>query len=571
MTLAPLGNSSGFKKRSLRRTLTWLMLAMLVGVAAPTLTAVAWMNYTTSQANLTWTRQQIRDGLVAKGSVLVSNHAIALRGLVSDNAFADVTGIVRGAVAEDPDLVYGLFLSNEGVPWVFVAPGVNADAPLDPNAWKILKIDEAALTKKERQIRHLDLFGQEIFEFAMPVIDAESGDLLGTIRYGISAKRTEASIAEARTRSKSDLVRTLQLLAGIVMVAMVVGSVVAVRQSRRITEPLLKLTGVARTIAAGDRDVRAEIRSGDEIELLGGAFNQMVGDLNDSYRGLHEAKEQLQRMNETLESQVVERTEALTQALTEVWSEMDLARKVQTVLLPQRTELRDYEIAATMMPAEVVGGDYFDLIQAPQADWLLIGDVSGHGVTAGLGMMMVQTAVRSLVIGAATDAAPPKPSELLARVNRAVRTNLTAVSPDQYMTISALRIQGPNVVYSGMHESILIYRAGTGAVERLRTQGMWLGLMEDISSELRDDTFRLNVGDLCLLYTDGLTETVIGENRRRLGVEQLMAHFGELAAQTNDVKTILGKITDLVKDGKIQDDITAMIVRYAPQTAQAAA
>jgi serine phosphatase RsbU (regulator of sigma subunit) len=571
LTLAPLGNSSSFKKRSLRRTLTWLMLAMLVGVAAPTLTAVAWMNYTTSHANLTWTRQQIRDGLVAKGSVLVSNHAIALRGLVSDNAFADVTGIVRGAVAEDPDLVYGLFLSNEGVPWVFVAPGVNADAAPDPNAWKILKIDEASLTKKERQIRHLDLFGQEIFEFAMPVIDAESGDLLGTIRYGISAKRTEASIAEARTRSKRDLVRTLQLLAGIVLVAMVVGSVVAVRQSRRITEPLLKLTGVARTIAAGDRDVRADIRSGDEIELLGGAFNQMVGDLNDSYRGLHEAKEQLQRMNETLESQVVERTEALTQALTEVWSEMDLARKVQTVLLPQRTELRDYEIAATMMPAEVVGGDYFDLIHAPQADWLLIGDVSGHGVTAGLGMMMVQTAVRSLVVGAATDAAQPSPSELLARVNRAVRTNLTAVSPDQYMTISALRIQGPNVVYSGMHESILIYRVATGVVERLQTQGMWLGLMEDISSELRDDTFRLNDGDLCLLYTDGLTETVIGENRRRLGVAQLMAHFGELAAQTNDVKTILGKITDLVKDGKIQDDITAMIVRYAPQTAQAAA
>jgi serine phosphatase RsbU (regulator of sigma subunit) len=569
--LAPLGNSSSFKKRSLRRTLTWLMLAMLVGVAAPTLTAVAWMNYTTSQANLTWTRQQIRDGLVAKGSVLVSNHAIALRGLVSDNAFADVTGIVRGAVAEDPDLVYGLFLSNESVPWVFVAPGVNADAAPDPNAWKILKIDEASLTKKERQIRHLDLFGQEIFEFAMPVVDAESGDLLGTIRYGISAKRTEASIAEARTRSKRDLVRTLQLLAGIVLVAMVVGAVVAVRQSRRITEPLLKLTGVARTIAAGDRDVRADIRSGDEIELLGGAFNQMVGDLNDSYRGLHEAKEQLQRMNETLESQVVERTEALTQALTEVWSEMDLARKVQTVLLPQRTELRDYEIAAAMMPADVVGGDYFDLIHAPQADWLLIGDVSGHGVTAGLGMMMVQTAVRSLVIGAATDAAQPSPSELLARVNRAVRTNLTAVSPDQYMTISALRIQGPNVVYSGMHESILIYRAATGVVERLQTQGMWLGLMEDISSELRDDTFRLNEGDLCLLYTDGLTETVIGENRRRLGVEQLMAHFGELAAQTNDVKTILGKITDLVKDGKIQDDITAMIVRYAPQSAQAAA
>ncbi|HEX6272818.1 MAG TPA: hypothetical protein VFZ53_07260, partial [Polyangiaceae bacterium] len=119
------------KRRSLRRTLTWIMLAMLVGVAVPTLLAVTWMNYTASQANLAWTRQQIREGLVA-------NHAMALRNLVADNAFADVDAIVRGAVAEDRDLVYGLFLSAERVPWVFVAPGVDRDAPPDPEAWKML-------------------------------------------------------------------------------------------------------------------------------------------------------------------------------------------------------------------------------------------------------------------------------------------------------------------------------------------------------------------------------------------------------------------------------------------------
>ena len=559
------------KRRSLRRTLTWIMLAMLVGVAVPTLLAVTWMNYTTSQANLAWTRQQIREGLVAKGSGLVANHAMALRNLVADNAFADVDAIVRGAVAEDRDLVYGLFLSAERVPWVFVAPGVDRDAPPDPEAWKLLRLDEAALAKRERQIRNVELFGQELFEFSMPVFDAERRELLGTIRYGISVRRTEAALDEARLRSKRDLVRTLALLAGIVVVAMLIGAFVAVRQSRRITEPLLKLTGVARTIASGDRDVRAEIRSGDEIEVLGGAFNQMVGELNDSYRGLHDATEKLQQMNETLESQVVERTEALTKALTEVWSEMDLARKVQTVLLPQETELAGYEIAARMMPAEVVGGDYFDLIRAPQADWLLIGDVSGHGVTAGLGMMMVQTSVRSLILGGSTDAIPPAPSELLTRVNRAVRPNLLAISPDQYMTISALRIQGSRITYSGMHESILVYRAATRSVERLETQGMWLGLMEDISLELRDDTFSLNEGDICLLYTDGLTETVVEAPKKRLGVARLMSHFQELAGRTTDVKSILEGVTELVRDCEMKDDITAMVVRYAPERARAAA
>jgi serine phosphatase RsbU (regulator of sigma subunit) len=559
------------KRRSLRRTLTWVMLAMLVGVAIPTLAAVAWMNYTTSQSNLDLTRKQIRESLIAKGSILAANHALALRPLVADNAFADVEAIVRGAVAEDPDLVYGLFLSAELVPWVFVAPGVAADAPPDSEAWKALRIDPASLVKKDRQIRNLELFGQELYEFSMPVFDADRQKLLGTIRYGISVRRTEAAAREARVRSKRDLARTLLLLGGIVAVAMLIGAFVAVRQSRRITEPLLKLTGVARTIASGDRDVRAEIRSGDEIEVLGGAFNQMVGDLNDSYRGLHEATEKLQRMNETLESQVVERTEALTKALAEVWSEMDLARKVQTVLLPQKTELRDYQIAASMMPADVVGGDYFDLIRSARADWLLIGDVSGHGVTAGLGMMMVQTSVRSLVLGGDADAVPPMPSELLTRVNRAVRPNLQAVNPDQYMTISALRIEGSRITYSGMHESILVYRAATRTVERLRTQGMWLGLMEDISQELRDDTFSLAEGDVCLLYTDGLTETVVEAPKHRLGIDSLMRHFQEHASRTTDVNDILGAIIALVKNCTVKDDVTAMVVRYAPERARAAA
>ncbi len=556
--------------RPLRRTLVSIMLATLVGVAVPTLATVAWMNYTDSQANLEWTRQQIREGLSTKGSVLATNHAIALRGLVVDNAFADVEGIVRGAVKEDPDIVYGLFLSADPEPWVFVAPGVDPNEPPSAIGWRVLRIDEATLRANRKQVRNLQLFGQEIFEFSMPVMN-EDKEVLGTIRYGLSVRRTETALADARARSRRDLIRTLELLGGIVLAAMLFGGVAAIRQSRRITEPLLALTEVARAIASGDRDVRADVRSEDEIEVLGGAFNQMVGDLNESYRGLEEAKGKLQRMNETLETQVAERTEELSRALKEIWSEMDLAKKVQTVLLPQHTELSNYRIAATMMPADIVGGDYFDLIHDEKCDWLLIGDVSGHGVTAGLGMMMVQTAVRSVVLGSAPGSRVLEPSELLTRVNRAVEQNFRAVSPDQYMTISALRIEGSTITYAGMHESILVYRAATKRVERLQTSGMWIGLVADISCDLHDESLRLEEGDVCLLYTDGLTELVVGENKRRLGVPALAARFEQLANETDDVERMLTSITELAHGHEMHDDITAMILRYAPALARAAA
>jgi serine phosphatase RsbU (regulator of sigma subunit) len=555
-------------KRTLRRTLVWIMLATLFGVALPTLSVVAWMNYSAAQVNLEWTRRQIREGLIAKGSVLVDNHAIALRSLVVDNAFADVSSVVSSAVTQDEDVVYGLFLSAEQVPWVFVAPGVDGIRQTEPNAWKILKIDAASLEARTRQIRQLERFGQAIYEFSMPVLDPEGREPLGTIRYGLSMRRTERALAEARARAEHDLLRTLELLSAIVVAALFLGIAIVVRQSRRITQPLLNLTDVARTIAAGDREVRADVHSGDEIEVLGGAFNQMVSDLNASYGSLREATHELKVMNETLETQVAERTQELSRALDEIWSEMDLARKVQTVLLPQKTELPDYQIAALMRPADAVGGDYYDLIRAPASDWLLIGDVSGHGVTAGLTMMIVQTAVHSVILAGGSDADALSPSRLLSRVNTAVQRNLHAINPDQYMTMVALQLEPGTVTYAGLHDYILVYRGRSRSVERLETRGVWLGVLDDVSAELENDRFDLEQGDVFLLYTDGLTEAVVEPPRTRLGPDRLQARFHELAAQTSDVAAILSGIMDLVKDRPIADDVTAMVVRYAPREAR---
>jgi predicted ATPase/serine phosphatase RsbU (regulator of sigma subunit) len=277
------------------------------------------------------------------------------------------------------------------------------------------------------------------------------------------------------------------------------------------------------------------------------------------YGELRSATDQLRRSNDTLEAQVAERTEELRRTLAELWSEMDLARKIQTVLLPKETRFRDYEVSAMMVPASTVGGDYYDIIPTDGSDWVLIGDVSGHGVTAGLTMMMIQTAIRTVVLSGANQLTP---AQVLSKVNAAVRGNLQKVNEDHYMTITGLQLEGSSVRYSGLHQDILVYRAAAGTVERVETRGMWIGPVDDIAPLLRDDTLELANGDIVLLFTDGITEAMIGG--RRLGTDGLASAFHKLAANGCDSGGIVRGIMQNM-EGAAEDDVTMMAVRYLPR------
>jgi predicted ATPase/serine phosphatase RsbU (regulator of sigma subunit) len=282
------------------------------------------------------------------------------------------------------------------------------------------------------------------------------------------------------------------------------------------------------------------------------------------YGELRAATDELRRANDTLEIQVAQRTEELRRTLAELWSEMDLARKIQTVLLPNETRFRDYEVSALMVPASTVGGDYYDIIRTDGADWVLIGDVSGHGVTAGLTMMMIQTAIRTVVLSG-EGGGRLTPAQVLSKVNAAVRSNLQKVSEDHYMTITGLQLEGSSVRYSGLHQDILIYRAGARAVERVETRGMWIGPVDDIGPLLRDDTLELTSGDIVLLFTDGITEAVVGG--KRFGTDGLADAFSRLAASGQDSGSILKGIMQNMEGVAQQDDVTMMAVRYLPRQA----
>jgi len=266
--------------------------------------------------------------------------------------------------------------------------------------------------------------------------------------------------------------------------------------------------------------------------------------------------QRLRHLTANQEVLVKQRTLELDEALSNLFGEMELAKKIQTALLPISPSIRGCEIAATMEPAELVGGDYYDVISTPNGDWIIIGDVSGHGVSAGLVMMMAQTAVATAI--KQTDNI--RPAELLAVVNSTLIENIRRLGEQKYMTMSAVfrDLQG-SYHYSGLHQDILIYRANTQKVESIPTSGVWLGLVEKLDPNTSDGVFQLGSGDSLLLYTDGITESK-SHDGKMLDNDGL----SDLLKSSNSHRTAteaLSFITKSVENREIDDDLTVILIR----------
>jgi serine phosphatase RsbU (regulator of sigma subunit) len=243
-----------------------------------------------------------------------------------------------------------------------------------------------------------------------------------------------------------------------------------------------------------------------------------------------------------------------------LWGEMELAQKIQTCLLPQNPQDRKYDIAATMIPAAVVGGDYYDFITGDDGRrWIAIGDVSGHGVSAGLIMMMAQSVVTALIKN--------KPGistiEVVSHLNTVLYQNIRErMKLMDYLTFSILVENKPGTfAYAGMHETILVYRSATRTCEEIPTTGPWVGMMENVHPHLKEGTFSLQNGDTLVLYTDGVIEAANADNKQFdvPGLKQSIERNAQLPA-AEIVSAVVNDVQNWLKEQK--DDITIMALKY---------
>jgi len=366
----------------------------------------------------------------------------------------------------------------------------------------------------------LELHGTHLLARAALVPGYAGGTRL---RY-VVAGSLDAALAPAH--------RLLGLLMATLGVALAFGLAWASALTRRLSRPIERLVALTRAIAAGRLDERAPSAKIVEVEALGQAMNRMTGELEQA-RELAVIKRRLEQ-------------------------EMDIAARIQTSILPRSFDIGGLEIAARMLPATEVGGDYFDVMALPDACWLGVGDVAGHGLPAGLVMLMVQSATAGLV-----QAAPrARPSQHLVALNAVVHENVRRrLGQDEHVTFTLFRLDPDGqVTYAGAHEEIVVWRAAERRCVRLPTPGPWLGTRESIAAVAVDSTLRLGPGDMLILYTDGVTEAM-NARWQQYGLDRLCAEVERMNAEP--VAAVRDAIIDSVKRWQESqvDDLTLMIVR----------
>lgn len=336
------------------------------------------------------------------------------------------------------------------------------------------------------------------------------------------------SLDEALATGRA-LMLWIALLAALALVA---AAAVAWALARRIARPIDRLAGLTRDIAAGQLDVVAEVRGPVEVQALAGAMNHMVGQLAESRRRLA-VTERLQR-------------------------ELEIAARIQTSILPRHLAAPGLDLAARMCPAGEVGGDYYDVLPDARGCWLGIGDVAGHGLTAGLVMLMVQSLVAVLVY----EHPDARPVDLIPTLNAMLVRNIRdRLGQDEHVTLTLLRVlHDGRVRFAGAHEEIVVCRA-EGPCERVPAPGSWLGVVDDIDLDMPESALSLAPGDLLLLHSDGVTEAMNAAGDP-LGLEPICAILERERARP--VAEILELLFAAVAAWTAiqKDDVTLVLVRY---------
>lgn len=262
--------------------------------------------------------------------------------------------------------------------------------------------------------------------------------------------------------------------------------------------------------------------------------------------------------------QYIENERCLTLENMRMNAELSVSRDLQFMVLPKPEELHcisDLKIATYFRPATEVGGDYHDILQYEGRILLSIGDVTGHGLSSGVLMMMVQTALQTLLHHKQT----LELNCLMQTLNEAIYDNLQRMNSDKTLTLLLLDYDADtgNLTCCGQHEEVLILRKD-GQLERFDTLnwGFFVGLVKDINQYILPETIHLNPGDTLILYTDGITEAFNGKNEI-FSLERLCNLICQQPCPPPDVliKKIIQAVNRFCGSTPLQDDITLLVAQ----------
>jgi len=332
-------------------------------------------------------------------------------------------------------------------------------------------------------------------------------------------------IGESLREIRRSSVRNLSL--GLLVIALALIGIVPI--SHGMTRHLTSLNEGVHQLAAGNFQTRVPVRSSDEFGSLAKAFNQMAADL--------------------------ERHQALVVEQGRLRKELELSRLIQTEMLPRAPlRLGAAEIKGVSIPAREVGGDFFNYFALPDGRLaLLVGDVSGKGVSAALLMANVQATLRARLPLEADLA------RLAADLDREIdETTPGAVYLTLFLGILDTAKQELRYVNAGHNPQFVIHE-GNG-FEVMSATGLPIALYP--GQPYREEAVPARPGDLLFFYTDGLVEAE-DESGEMFGFDRLKALLGK--KQQQGIDTVLQEVEDAVRQFRgnhdPMDDATLMALR----------
>jgi DNA-binding GntR family transcriptional regulator len=239
--------------------------------------------------------------------------------------------------------------------------------------------------------------------------------------------------------------------------------------------------------------------------------------------------------------------------------DLENAKDVQQAFFPQQSRAIPGLTCETFYkPVQSIGGDYYDFFPMLGGRWgIAIGDVSGKGIGAALLMASLQASLKAQALHPHSDL-----SVLVRDVNRLVHES----SPGHFFASLFYAEYQPatrvlRYVNAGHNPPLVLrWRNGRSELFPLETEGTPVGALED--AEYTSSTVRLDIGDVVVAYTDGITES---ENRRgefwgQKRLEQLLRSCRNLTPK-QIIRRIQDEICTFSKGHPQRDDITLVVAR----------
>ena len=355
------------------------------------------------------------------------------------------------------------------------------------------------------------------------------------------ALENEDYIIDQTIEAISGIDQMIYIVLGIFALALILtlagNTLLAHRMAKGLAKPIVELSEGAGIIGAGNLDYKLDVKTGDEIEVLSGAFNRMIDNIK-----------------------------TITAEQERIGAELDVATKIQASMVPcifpPFPDRDEFDIYASMKPAKEVGGDFYDFFFINNDTLAIVmADVSGKGIPAALFMVISKTLLKNNAQNFSSGGEGKSPKEVFDTVNNILCENNDA---DMFVTAFMGYLDIPSGTFTFVnagHNPPLLKRS-EGGFEWLNSRPCFvLAGMEN--TVYRQEEIKLRTGDMLFLYTDGVTEAM-NEDLELFSDPRLLETANKYAADSPEelLSSLMDEVVNYAGKAEQADDITMLALRY---------